>query len=89
MSTHYDFFPGSGPCFTALTPGDSFRFVNYDYSFTPFRRDNPCNEIALGPPDFKRNVVYTVISRRATDHPHYIGLFVLLWSGGLTHETLL
>lgn len=89
MSTHYDFHPGAGPCFSALAPGDSFRFVNYDYTWTPFKTQNPCAEIPFGPPAFKRNEVYTVISRRAADHPDYIGRFVLLWSGGLTHETLL
>lgn len=88
MSQHYDFHQYSGPCFSALEPGDTFRFVNWDYTHDvkplPVKLSDNQDFIM-----FRRNVVYTVISRRPGDVPEQIGRFTLLWLNGLSLETLL
>ena len=83
LSRHYDFRRYSGPCFVALTPGDTFRFIDCDYTHA-----------VSGPGDnsefvmFKHDVTYLVISRLPAPDPN-IGRFVFLWPNGLSYETLL
>lgn len=83
--SHFDFQPGSGPCFSALHPGDTFRFLRTDWS--PLK-DDPMRSQRVSYITFHRNVIYVVIARMPAVTKEYIGVFVTMDEKGSIKETL-